>query len=55
VKIKRTYSLDKETVETIERLARKTRRDFSAIVEIAVEVYALELEREIERLAQKES
>ena len=42
VKVKRTYSLEEYTVETIERLAQSTRRDLSAIVDLAVKVYANE-------------
>lgn len=40
VKLKRTYSLEAQTVETIERLAQSSRRDLSAIIELAVEDYA---------------
>jgi hypothetical protein len=39
VKIKRTYSLEQQTVEAIERLARSTRRDLSAVIDIAIEEY----------------
>jgi len=47
VKVKRTYSLEAETVERIERIARETRRDLSAIIDIAVEDYALRRDREM--------
>ena len=36
----KTYSLETNTVETIERLAEQTRRSQSAIIDIAVELYA---------------
>jgi len=39
-KIKRTYLLESQTVDHIERLARETRRTNSAIVDLALEEYA---------------
>lgn len=39
-KVKRTYSLEPKTVMLIERLAHETRRDFSAIVDLAVQHFA---------------
>jgi predicted transcriptional regulator len=35
----KTYSLETNTVEAIERLAEKTRRSQSAIIDLAVELY----------------
>lgn len=36
-KLKRTYSLEAKTVKVIEEIARATRRDFSSVIDIAVE------------------
>ena len=38
-KVKRTYSLTKKTVGAIEQMAKITRRDKSAIVEMAIEIF----------------
>lgn len=45
-RVKRTYSLEEETVERIERLAQVQRRDLSTIVDMAVEVYAQQQDSE---------
>jgi hypothetical protein len=34
------YSLERQTIEMIEKIARDTRRDYSAVVDLAVEALA---------------
>ena len=46
-KVKRTYMLEEQTVEKIERLAHQTRRSRGAIIDLALEVYVGEREDNI--------
>ena len=39
-KPRRIYSLERQTIEMIEKIARDTKRDYSAVVELAVEALA---------------
>ena len=43
-KVKRTYMLERETVDKIERLASQTRRSRGAIIDLALEAYVREHE-----------
>ena len=38
-KVKRTYMLEQQTVDKIERLASQTRRSRGAIIDLALEAY----------------